>query len=273
MNLFFNIGFVVVSGFFMILYIFTFVLNLVRAIKVKNEMKESNSEIKGIVTGIDKVKKTVYVKVKYVSRQNGCEFMDYYQFTEHDFKDQYYVDQEVTLIYANLKNVKKIHCFPVYLKEMPIKIEKGPVVTDLMVALGGTYFFIQSLVNTIVNDGFKVNTEYYTSVMWVVLTMIIYMVLMSYVVERLVSISSDQNQNYLKLCGYRGKAQVKTFKFGRQKDQKGNKESQMKIEFYTSTGEKVLANLNSFMYSETQEEYIDILYDPRNPQNVVYMRS
>ena len=37
--------------------------------------------------------------------------------------------------------------------------------------------------------------------------------------------------------------------------------------------EKIKANLNSFMYTETQEQYVNILYDVHHPKNVVYMRK
>lgn len=47
----------------------------------------------------------------------------------------------------------------------------------------------------------------------------------------------------------------------------------MEIEFYNNKGEKIKANLNSFMYTETQEQYVNILYDVHHPKNVVYMRK
>ena len=62
----------------------------------------------------------------------------------------------------------------------------------------------------------------------------------------------DQNQSYLKMYGVKCMAEVKTFKLGRTKNQKGVKESIMEIEFYNNKGEKIKANLNSFMYTETQ---------------------
>ena len=80
-------------------------------------------------------------------------------------------------------------------------------------------------------------------------------------------------QNYLKLYGNIAKARVKTYKFSRQKNSKGNKESIIDIEFSTSEGEQVNTRLTSFLYTETQEEYIDIIYDPKKPKNVVYLRQ
>ena len=65
-------------------------------------------------------------------------------------------------------------------------------------------------------------------------------------------------------------AEVKTFKFTKNKNNQGTKESALEIEFFTNAGEKVNCSLNSFLYTETQEQYIDILYDESNPKNVVY---
>ena len=60
------------------------------------------------------------------------------------------------------------------------------------------------------------------------------------------------------------------FKFGKSKNAQGVKESLLEIEFFTNSGEKVNCSLNSYLYTNTQEQYIDILYDPKNPKNVVY---
>ena len=47
----------------------------------------------------------------------------------------------------------------------------------------------------------------------------------------------------------------------------------MQIEYYTSSGEKINTRISSYLYSETQEEYVDIIYDAKNPKNVVYLRA
>ena len=80
-------------------------------------------------------------------------------------------------------------------------------------------------------------------------------------------------QNYLKLYGNIAKARVKTYKFSNQKNAKGTKESIIDIEFSTNDGTQVETRLTSFLYTETQEEYIDIIYDPKKPKNVVYLRQ
>ena len=81
---------------------------------------------------------------------------------------------------------------------------------------------------------------------------------------------SRQRSARLKICGIKGTAEVKTFKFGKSKNAQGVKESILEIEFFTNSGEKVNCSLNSYLYTNTQEQYIDILYDELNPKNVVY---
>ena len=79
------------------------------------------------------------------------------------------------------------------------------------------------------------------------------------------------NQNYLKAYGHHTKARVVTFKLGGKKNPKGFKESRMTIEYRNPLGELTQTMLSSYAYTETQEEYIDVIYDPKNPKNVVYL--
>ena len=51
------------------------------------------------------------------------------------------------------------------------------------------------------------------------------------------------------------------------------KECHLEIEYTTFEGEKIETRLSSFLYFQTQEEYIDILYAPQDPKNVVYLRK
>lgn len=164
-------------------------------------------------------------------------------------------------------------------------MQAGPIVTDallavvgiamtawftsLIVATGGFYIFNDS--NTSAEN--LMSCTSFSSALVYMLPFLMYLTTLPYLFERLTTASKEQNQNYLKLYGVKCMAEVKTFKFGRTKDAKGNKESLMEIEFYNNKGELVKANLNSFMYTETQEQYINILYDLKNPKNVVYMRK
>lgn len=285
MGVFLSVLYYIFIVLFMFAYIVCFIINLVRAIRVNKGMKESYNTVKAKVTEVIREKKRVYVKVEYVSPSNYVKFVDYFEFTEKEFADQYYVDQEVDIYYPKVDDVKRVTCFPTYLEGRKIKIQAGPIVTDallavvgiamtgwftsLIVATGGFYIFNDA--NTSVDN--LMNCTSFSSALVYMLPFLMYLTTLPYLFERLTTASKDQNQNYLKLYGVKCMAEVKTFKFGRTKDAKGNKESLMEIEFYNNKGELVKANLNSFMYTETQEQYINILYDLKNPKNVVYMRK
>lgn len=346
MNLFINIVFLTLVTGFAGLYLVNLILNLVRAIRVNRELKKHPLFVDAKVINVIHSKKRVFVKVKYSSPTNFVLLSDIFEFAETEFFDQYFVDQDVKIIYPDLKNHKRITCFPTYIahpedvnppvleaklvteddtadtkedkKEEKIDskpkknkeqlividgknyysqkltIEAGPVVTDAMLFAAGVYIFIVTLINLITPSATTAHTglsypntrPLYISkngttnvndgcleVLFIVAIIVIYIMLFSYIIERLTVASPEHNQNYLKLCGIKGTAQVKTYKFGRNKDSKGNKEAQLKIEFFSNKGEKVEADINSYMYTQTQEEYIQILYDPMNPKNVVYMRQ
>ncbi len=280
-----SIGYYILIILFMFAYIACFVINLVRAINVNNSMKTSYETVKGKVIEVIKEKKRVYIKVEYMSPTNHINFVDFFEFTEKEFNDQYYVDQEVEIYYPNVKEFKRVTCFPTYLQGEKIKIKMGPVVTDLILAivgilmtgwftsliiqLGGFYIFNQG--NTS-NENLMDCTSFSSALIYL-LPLFMFVSTIPYIMERLTTASKEENQTYLKLNGAKCMAEVKTYKFGRNKDAKGNKESMLQIEFYDNKGNLVQANLNSFMYTETQEQYINILYDLKNPKNVVYMRK
>ncbi len=269
---------------FMIAYVVSFIINLIRAIKVNKGMHQECQHVVGKVIEIVQEKKSVFVKVEYVSPVNRVRFVDYFEFSKKEFADQYYVDQEVKIYYPKVENVKKVTCFPTYIEGRKIKIQSGPIVTDAMFMGVGifmtvwlTYFFIKlksfDLLTILQTDAASsVGCGAYGTIMIFLLPFFMYIMTIPYIMERFTMAPKEQNQSYLKLCGVKGMAEVKTFKFSKNKDAKGNKESMMEIEFFDNKGEKIKANLNSFMYSETQEQYINILYDKKNPKNVVYMR-
>lgn len=72
-------------------------------------------------------KKRVYVKVEYVSPTNFVKFVDYFEFTEKSFNDQYYVDQELGIYYPKVDDLKRVTCFPTYLEGNKIKIKAAPL--------------------------------------------------------------------------------------------------------------------------------------------------
>ena len=248
-------------------------------------MKVSYQTLKGKVIEVIKEKKRIYVKVEYMSPTNHINFVDFFEFTEKEFNDQYYVDQEIEIYYPNVDEFKRVTCFPTYLQGEKIKVKMGPVVTDLILAivgilmtawftsliiqLGGFYIFNQG--NTSSEN--MMDCANFSSALIYMLPLFMFISTIPYVIERLTTASKEENQTYLKLYGAKCMAEVKTYKFGKNKDAKGNKESMLQIEFYDNQGNLVQANLNSFMYTETQEQYINILYDLKNPKNVVYMRK
>lgn len=282
-----NIVFLLITFGFFVLYVVTFVLNLVRATTVLRKFKREPLSVKAVVTEIVEDKHNVHVKYKYSSPENRQTFTDIMTFTKSEFKNQYFEGQEVEVIYPDTKNMKRVYYFPKFFEGQKRKIEAGPLFTDILIMLAGATIFGYTLIAMIVRPqaftgtlpliegnilpSENASTDGLFNMFTVLIMLVIYFMLFSYILERLVSASVDHTHNYLKLCGVLTTAKVVTYKFGRAKDANGNKESQMKIEFYDN-GELIQANLNSHLYTETQEEYIRILYDPKHPKTTVYMR-
>lgn len=285
MEIFLSVFYYILIVLFMIVYIGCFIINLVRAIKVQKNMKQGYASVKAKVLEIIHDRKRVYVKVEYMSPTNYVKFIDFFEFTEKEFKDQYYVDQELEIYYPKVADMKRVTCFPTYLEGQKISIKKGPIVTDLILAFVGVFMtgWFTSLV--IAAGGFYIFNDAnmssenlgsctsFSSALVYMLPLFMYITTIPYILERLSTASKEENQSYLKLYGAKCMAEVKTYKFGKNKDANGNKESLMEIEFYNNKGELIKTRLNSFMYTETQEQYINILYDVKNPKNVVYMRK
>lgn len=285
-----NIVFLTITLGFMVLYFVSLILNIVRSTKTLKQLKTNPKTVKGLITEIIEDKHNVYIKFKYTSLVNRQTFNDMISMPKSDFKDQYYVDQEVDIIYPDTTDFKRVYYFPRFFSDQKRKIEGGPLFTDILICVAGVAIFTYTLVTMILNPGaftgelelvqsggiFQTAADTTTktglfNMFTVIIMMVVYFMLFSYILERLVSASVEHTHNYLKLCGIMCTARVVTYKFGRSKDAKGNKESQMKIEFYDN-GELIQANLNSHLYTETQEEYIKILYDPKHPKTTVYMR-
>lgn len=289
MDLVINLIFFTIVSVFMVLYIVSFIINLVRANKVNKSMKEKCIKVKGTVSQIVEEKRRVYVKVDYKSLTNGENFYQIFEFTKSEWTNQYQEGDIVDIIYPDTTDLKNVICFPVYLEGMKVKVESGPVFTDGLVAFSGIFIFVLVLITYITKNGFSDYTSLCNwnlsscteavkdyemfSLMYVIMILFIYIMLLGYLKERFTSLSATQNQNYLKLAGYSSTAKVLTFKYGRSKNQNGLKEAQLKIEFYTYNGEKVVTDLNSYMYSESKEEFIYVLYDAKKPQNCVYLKK
>ncbi len=284
MNIFLSILYYFCIVAFAIAYIVCFILNLVREIKITKQMKKECKEVEAKVTEIIREKKRVYVKVEYISPTNHIKFIDYFEFTVKEFNDQYYVDQDIKIYYPNIDGLKRITYFPVFLDKSKIKVKISNLFTDGLLSFVGIFMTIWLTSLVVALKGFNIFNNYNTSPdnllncntsspLIYLLVIFMFVTTIPYIIERLVSAPREENQNYLKLYGAKSMAEVKTFKFSRNKDANGNKESLLEIEFYDNKGELVKARLNSFMYTQTQEQIINILYDLKNPKNVVYMRK
>lgn len=282
LNILINVVFLLITFGFMCLYLVSLIMNLVRSIKVIKSVKKSPKKIAGKVVEITEDKKGVYVKYKYTSPVNNQIFTDMIILNKKDFKDQYYVDQDIEIVYPDVEKYKRVYYFPKFINDQKVKIESGPLFTDILLVCAGVGIFAYTLFLMINVKAFSGSVQLIGSssseeivsvfnMFSFLAILVIYFMLFSYVLERLISGSVEHTHNYLKLCGIMGTAKVITFKFGRTKDANGNKESQMKIEFYDN-GDLIQTNLNSHLYTETQEEYIKILYDPKHPKTTVYLR-
>ncbi len=285
MEIVLSVAYYVLVIAFMLAFIASFIVNIIRALKVNKSMQEKCEKVSGKVTEIIKERKRVFVKVEYIAKTNYTKFFDYFEFTENEFKDQYYVDQEIEIYYPNIDNIKRVTCFPTFLSGQKIKPKFSAIVSDGLLAFVGIFVFgvftnmikTYGTINFLSSDILGTSTATDCSSMYptimIMLPLFMYIMMVPYLIERFTIASKEQNHSYLKLYGVKCMAEVKTFKFGRAKDANGNKESLMQIEFYNNKGELIKANLNSFLYTETQEQYINILYDVKNPKNVVYMKK
>lgn len=281
MNIATNIIFLVLTGAFMVLYAYNLVLNIIRAVKTNKLIKADPQTLEATVVEVKQVKKRVYIRVQYTSTSNLQTFESIYELTQKEFNDQYYVGQKLNIIFPKITGTKRIHCFPTYLDGTKIVVEAGPIFTDCLILASGIFIFCFSLSNMLVKGVFTNNLPLISldgsdsTVTWltILIFLIIYFVLMSYIIERIGGISKDHSENYLKMCGLKAKAEVITYKLNRSKNANGVRQSDIKIEFRTNKGEKIEANIASYMYTEHPDQFIDVLYDGRRPQMAVYVRN
>ncbi len=297
MNIIFNIVITIVAVGFVGLTITSLVINIIRMKKAKEKMQTSPKYVSAFVKEIIKSKEVIMI-VEFTSPTNKTQFTQKFTFSLKEFtqvlengetKDLYEIDQEVQLAYQpvekpdySLKKQKKIHTFITGLKGDEVKNKQGAALTDTLMALVSSFFLYNILKSMIVEKGFTTDKPFSEimspdnanmGMFAIVVYIVVYVILLSYVMERVLSMTRDENYSYLKIYGIKTKARVVTFKLGGAKNARGYKESRMKIKYSTTTGEQIETNLNSYMYTETQEEYIDIIYDIRNFQNVVYLRK
>lgn len=293
MNFIFNLLVVILAIAAAGVFLANIIINLIRALKINKLMKLEPDFVEGKVVEVINHKNRVYVRVEYVSKVNMLKFTELFELTQKEFNDQYYEGQSVKVYYPKLDGVKNVTCFPTYLEGQKMGLQAGPIFTDTLLFGGGAYIagmvltsvitpcektgliglewngrpFIESTrgLDTIVEGATPCLSGIYLLIM-----VMFYLMLFTYIKERLFGLSAEHKTAYLKICGVKGTAEVKTFKFGKSKNAQGVKESLLEIEFFTNSGEKVNCSLNSYLYTNTQEQYIDILYDELNPKNVVY---
>lgn len=300
MNLIINLTVLIITIGFLAFFLYSMIINLIRAINVNKKMKTNPDYVIGKVIDITNVKNRVYVRVEYITKITNLKFNDLFEFSKKEFNDRFVVGQEVKIYYPHVENEKKVLCFPTFIEGKKIGIDFSLVFTDFILVAGGIYIFLTFFLLMLAKDpvtnisglewngrpmfkNFILNTvpegttgyieNQGSGLLIVVFALFFYVMVISYVLERIKGMVSSHKTMYLKLCGTKGTAEVITYKFGKAKNAQGQKEAQMKIEFFTNTGEKVACDLNSCLYSETQEQFINILYDAKNPKNVVYMRK
>ena len=271
MDTIFKITFIVINFIFLGFYVFNFIISLIRDIKSKNKFKTNDYlTVEGTVIKIDENKKFTYVIIEFTGPKNLIAFTQTFQYTVEEFKkNPYEVGDKVKLAYNDVSNVKRLHTFPIIIEGSKPKLEKGAIFANLALVGVAGYFSIYILITTL-NKWSEEFANIFSGT-YVLIVLMIYVVLLTYLIESIFSIPKTENQNYLKAYGHHTKARVVTFKLGGKKNPKGFKESRMTIEYRNHLGELTQTMLSSYAYTETQEEYIDVIYDPKNPKNVVYL--
>lgn len=276
--MFIKIAYIALNVFFFFVFVVNFVIGLVRDIKFKNAIKKNPQTLKAHVREIDKVKNRVYMIVDFQSPHNRLNFSEAYEFFESDLKGrEFTVGEEIDLIYNDVTTWKKVMGFPLLIKEFKVKLERGPLFLNIMLIIFSIWVNINMILVYVNNDGFNPEVPFsgeggLFNQIYVLIMVFVYAMILSYVVVNIAEMPKKDMQNYLKIYGNIAKARVKTYKFGRAKNNKGNKESIITIEFSTNEGVQVETKLTSFLYTETQQEYIDILYDPKKPKCVVFLK-
>ncbi len=276
--MFIKIAYLTINIFFFLVFIVNFVVGLVRDLRYKKALKRNPQTIAAYIRQIDKVKNRIYMLVEFQSEHNRLNFTTTYEFFDSDLKGQEFNEgDQIDLIYNDISSWKRVMGFPLLIKSFKIKLEKGPLLLNIMLILFSIWVNANTISIYVKNNVFSKDVAFtgeggVFNQIYVIIMVFVYAMVLSYVVVNIIEMPKKDMQNYLKLYGNVAKARVKTYKFGRAKNSKGNKESLITIEFSTNTGEQVETKLNSFLYTETQQEYIDILYDPKRPKCVVFLR-
>jgi len=281
MNTFLKILYLSIVAMFCLAFVFNFILNIVRDSIAKRALKKNPKEVLGRIREIQQAKNRIYVDVEFKSPHNNLLLSETFELFESDInKDDYQVGNSVTLIYNDIPESKKrVRNFPLQLNNFKVKLDKQTMFLNIALVVLGLFVLANTIYQYIVAKAFTTDIALvsaengiFNSYFYILIMIVIYFVLSSYLVSSIMEAPKRDVHNYLKFYGNVVKARVITFKFGKSKNSQGVKESNMEIEFSTSTGEQVKTKLSSFLYTETQEEYIDILYDPKDPKTVVYIK-
>lgn len=277
MNIFLNIAFLGINILFLGAYLFNLILNLVRDISAKTLLKKDPQSLKALVKDIKTHKRRTYMVVEYTSPKNLILFTNTFEFIVGEIEEKYGIGKSINLLYIDTKDLKKVSSFPMAIEGEKIKLAAGPLFTNLMLVFLAAFNTINVFIRMLNANAFTSNEvslfTIFDGQLYIILILAIYIMLITYLIDSLTLMPQASNHDYLKIYGIKGTARVKTFKFARAKNAKGFKEAQMEIEYFTTTGEKIEAKLSSYLYSETQEEYINIIYDPKRHSNVVYLRQ
>ena len=269
----YKIAFIAINFIFFGLYLYNFIISLIRDIKAKNKFKNNQYlTVEGTVIKVEENKKYTYVVIEFIGPKSLISFTHTFQYLPDEYKkNPYQVGDKVNLAYNDISNVKKLHTFPIIIEGTKPKLEKGAIFANLMLVGVASYFSIKVLIDCLSN--WSKNFVEIFNTTYVLIVLMIYLVLLTYLIESIFSIPKAENQDYLKTYGQHARARVVTFKLAGKKNQRGFKESRMTIEYRNHLGDLTKTTLSSYMYTETQEEYIDVIYDPKNPKNVVYLRK
>ena len=280
MNLFINYAFLIVNLGFLFAYIVNLILNLIHALKAKKRLIANPRIITAQVKDFKEDKKRTYLIMEYLSPANDIVFTNTFQFGPGEINStDYPLGARINLRYLDVPKGAKVRAFPIAVGERKVALEAGPIFTNALLVFLGAFNTGNVIYRMLVNDAGNAFVDNSVSIitilgqLYIIIIIALYVLLFSYLVDSLSMMPRASNHNYLKLYGIKGTATVKTFKFGRSKNQRGFREARMEIEYYTTNGDKINAKLNSFLYSETQEEFINIIYDPNRPENVVYLRQ
>lgn len=280
--MFLKVLYLVIVSVFCAAFIFNFILNLVRDIKVKKMLKKDPVEVLGRVREVQQGKNRFYVTVEFRSPHNNLLLSETFEIFESDEKiEDYPIGKEVTLIYnrIDMEKTKRVRYFPLQLKDKKIKLDKSTLFLNSALMGLGLFIVANTIFQYVKAKAFTSSVELvsaengiFANYFYILLMIVIYFVLTNYLISSIMEAPKKDIQNYLKFYGNVAKARVVTFKFGRSKNSKGVKESLIDLEYSNNKGEQIKTKLSSFMYTETQEEYIDIIYDPLDPKTVVYVR-